>query len=166
MHIIIFYILIKTKTMTKFITALMLLIASTATAQTSFKVGLVSPLPVDIQVDARPQLRSFIGEVAFKASPKMDIVLTGGYLVFSYQFSGSFTNIPIMPGLRYNTKKMYFGANCGPSFFSENIDDQAILWSPYVGFNAGNISLDLRYFNWRKTTNNANSLGIVLSYNL
>jgi hypothetical protein len=152
--------------MKKYFLLLLMISAMTSMAQTSFKVGLVSPLPVDIQVDARPQLRSFLGEMAIKASPKVDILLTGGYMVFSYQFSGSFTNIPIMPGLRYNTKKMYFGANCGPSFFSENIDDQAILWSPYVGFNAGNISLDLRYFNWRKTTNNANSLGIVISYNL
>ena len=129
-----------------------------------FKVGLVSPLPTDIRTDSRVIFRSVLGEISNKLSPKMDLTLTGGYLMFDYINNQTFQNIVAAPGLRYNTDKAYFGVNVGPSWFSENIDDYATIWSPYVGVKSKHISVDLRYFNWRKTTNEGNTLGLVFSY--
>lgn len=137
----------------------------TSFAQWNFKAGLVAPLPVDMQLQTRVQFRSFMGEISKTVSPKVDITLTGAYLTFSYQVSESFQNIVAAPGIRYNANKnTYFGVTCGPSWFSENLDDYFTIWSPYIGVKSNHISADLRYFNWRKTPNNGNTLGIVLSY--
>jgi hypothetical protein len=140
---------------------------ATKSSKWSFKAGLVSPLPVDVQLQSRIQLRSFLGEAACKISPKLDLTMHAGYLMFTYRTVESFENIVILPGVRYNANNnIYFGASAGPGFWSENIDDNTLLWSPYVGIKGGKISTDLRYFNWRKTDNTANTLGIVVSYNL
>lgn len=129
-----------------------------------FKVGLVSPLPVDIQLQTRVQPKSFLGEISNKLSNKVDFTLSGGYLVFNYQVAETFSNIILAPGFRYNTGNTYFGCTLGPSWFSENINDYQTLWSPYIGIKGKKISSDIRYFNWRKVPNNGNTLGIVLSY--
>ena len=129
-----------------------------------YKVGLVSPLPIDVQLQTRVQLRSFMGEVSHKLSPKVDLLMNGGYLMFSYRYSENFDNIVVLPGFRYNMSNIYFGANCGLGFFSEAFNDNEVLWSPFVGVKGKKISADIRYFNWRKITNDANTLGIVISY--
>lgn len=154
--------------MKKYILAFMLIASAATYGQTSYKLGLVAPLPIDLQTNCTPEIRSVMVEMATKLGKKIDFTLVSGYLSFNYPngLNGKFKNIPLMPGLRYNTSKLYFGANIGPSFWSESIQDQNILWSPYVGMNTGKISLDFRYFNWRQISNSANALGIVVSYNL
>lgn len=160
-----------------FILSLLIITAINATAQKkiaskkiskwSYKVGIVSPLPVDIQLQTRIQLRSMMAEAAYKVSPKIDATFHAGYLMFSFRTDAAFSNIVALPGLRYNaTQNIYFGATSGAGFFSEALNDCYLLWSPYIGIKSKKISADLRYFNWRNTENTANTVGIVLSYNL
>jgi hypothetical protein len=150
--------------MKKAILASMMLVSMTTFGQWKFKAGLVAPLPVDLQLQSRVQFKSVLGEISKNLSPKVDFTITGGYLVFNYQVAETFENIVLAPGLRYNAGKTYFGVTAGPSWFSENIDDYETIWSPYVGVKSNNISVDLRYFNWRKVSNNGNTLGLVFSY--
>ena len=150
--------------MKKAVLALFMMVSMTSFGQWKFKVGLVSPLPTDIRTDSRVIFRSTLSEISKDLSPKIDLTLTGGYLLFEYVNNQTFENIIAAPGIRYNANKAYFGVTVGPSFFSENIDDYATIWSPYVGVKSNHISVDLRYFNWRKTTNQGNTLGLVFSY--
>jgi hypothetical protein len=133
------------------------------TSKWGFKVGLVSPIPVDIQMQSKVQLRSCLGEISYKLSKKIDATFNPGYLMFTFRNVEGFENTVALGGLRYNINNIYFGATAGPSWWSENINDNSLLWSPYVGVKGKAISVDLRYFNWRKVENTANTLGIVVS---
>lgn len=152
--------------MKKLLTTLCIIISITSLGQKwSFKAGIVAPLPVDVSQTSKVMLGSALAECAYKASSKVSITATSGYLRFNAD--EDFTNIPVLLGACYQAgKSVYFGASAGPGFFSESMNNSQILWSPYVGLKTGKVSADLRYFDWRKKSNNINSLGIVLSYNL
>ena len=151
--------------MKKAILALMFLWSAAYGQKWQFKAGIVAPLPVDMQLQTRIQFKSILCEVSHKISPKVDLLLNGGFLKFNFRTLEHFENIVAIPGVRYNlANNIYFGANCGPVLFSENIWDNEIMWSPFVGIKGKKITADLRYFDWRKIDNNANTLGIVFSY--
>jgi hypothetical protein len=143
------------------------------TPKFSYKVGLVTGLPVDTYGDGyRINVGSTLLNACYKNSKfSKKISLTGeiGYIGFTNQLDEKFAQIPVMAGLKYPINDMfYFGTCAGVTFYNKkSAGDQNFIYSPYVGIQVKRISADLRYWNTVKSNNVAmKTVGLTFSYSL
>lgn len=126
----------------------------------NFRVGLLSPIPVNVQSSNNVSLGSTLFEVSYKASKNVSLMANSGYLRFN-----DFTNVPVLVGARYFVNSnLYFGASAGVAIFNEG--DNQVMYTPHVGYQKGHVSLDAHYIDWRKTDDSYNNMALCLSYTL
>lgn len=157
--------------MKKFLILILSLVSVSSFAQSkwSLRVGVLTPIPVDVHTNYKVDVGSGLATLGYTAGKKLDITATAGYLRF--QGAGAnvdFTNVPVMVGARYHVNdKIYFGMEAGPAFFNKEADvDSKALYSPYLGYQIGHISVDARYFNWHDHDNLYNNMALCVSYKL
>ena len=144
---------------------------SAASAQKSkmeYKIGVLSPLPVNVYQNVKLYVGSSLVEASYKYSNKVRMTLTSGFLRFQNELDKDFTNVPVMAGARYSVNNtVYFGASAGVAFFNKEASvDSRIMYSPYIGIQKGHVSADLQYINWYKFDNSNNNLALCISYTL
>ena len=142
--------------------------ASAQKSKMEYKVGILSPLPVNVYQNVKLYAGSSLLEASYKYSTKVRLTLTSGFLRFQNELDKDFTNVPVMAGARYSVNStVYFGANAGVAFFNKEASvDNRIIYSPYIGIKKGHVSADLQYINWYKFENANNNLALCISYTL
>ena len=141
---------------------LMVTLSSSIFAQKNwnFRVGLVAPIPANVQSSNNVKLGSTLFEISYKASNKVSLVANSGFLSFQ-----DFTNVPVLGGARYFVNSnLYMGVSAGVAIFNEG--DNEIMYTPHVGYQKGHVSLDAHYIDWRKTDDSYNNIALCLSYTL
>lgn len=157
--------------MKKLLTVCMLIASISAFSQNKWnlRVGVLTPIPVNVSQQYRMDMGSGLASVSYAATKKLDITATSGYLRFQ-GFGGNedFTNIPALLGARYHVNDhVYFGVSAGPAFFNKEFpNDNRVLYSPHVGYKTGHVSIDANYFNWYDLDNNYNNIALCISYTL
>lgn len=135
----------------------------------NFRVGVLTPMPVNVYQDYRMDVGSSLFEVSNRVGKKVCLTLNSGFLRFQ-GFNGNedFTNIPVLGGARYNVNNnVYFGVAAGVAFFNDEAEvSDRIMYTPHVGYQNGHWSVDMHYFNWFDFDNANNNLALCLSYSL
>ena len=133
----------------------------------SFKVGLMSPIPVDLVTTYSVQLGSTLAEADYKVSKKINLIGASGYWRFNGGSSSyaDFNVIPVMAGVKYSVNSsMYIAASGGASLVNEkNIKP---IFSPYIGFQIKDISVDFKYITWINEPTYLHNLALCFSYKL
>lgn len=135
----------------------------------SYRVGLLTPVPVNVESNYRMNVGSSLVEMSVKASSKTSLLINTGFMRFQANNGGSdFTNVPVLIGARYAVNSnVYFGVAAGPAFFNKEADvDNRIMYTPHVGYKKGHIALDAHYINWYDYSNDHNNLALCVSYTL
>jgi len=156
-------------------TILSLLLATTflisySQKNVEYRLGLVTPFPVNVTQTTQVDLGSSMVEVDYKLSKQIKTTLSSGFLRFNS--SQDFYGVPLMAGAKcytYNStnNSMYFGANAGCFWFNKEYPvSNRLMWSSYIGFEQGPISVNFQYMNWYKLNNSNNNLSIFIAYKL
>lgn len=135
----------------------------------SYRVGLLLPVPANVEGNYRVDVGSSLVEAGYKVNKNVSIVMNTGFVRFEATNGGtSFTNVPILIGGRYFiNNNIYFGVSAGPAFFNkESAVNDRMLYTPHVGYQKGHLSLDARYMNWYDFPNEYNNLSMCVSYTL
>jgi hypothetical protein len=150
------------------LSAVATLSASAQKSKMEYKIGVLSPLPVNVYQNVKLYVGSSLVEMSYKYSNKVRMTLTSGFLRFQNELDKDFTNVPVMAGARYSVNNtVYFGASAGVAFFNKEASvDSRIMYSPYIGIQKGHVSADLQYINWYKFDNANNNLALCISYTL
>lgn len=143
-------------------------LSASAQSKIEYKIGVLSPLPVNVYQNVKLYAGSSLVEMSYKQSNKVRMTLTSGFLRFQNELGNDFTNVPVMAGARYSVNNtVYFGASVGVAFFNKEASaDSRIMYSPYIGIQKGHVSADLQYINWYKFDNANNNLALCISYTL
>ena len=165
--------------MKKIMLALGIVLASfSSNAQTakepkfSYRVGVMSSLPVDIYGDDyRIGLGACLLEASYrneKVSKKFSFTGNAGYIRMTSKVAAEFAQIPVMVGARYPiNKSFYFGGSAGVTFYNKKeFVSQDFIYSPYFGYQSKHLSADLRYLNTLKDVGSMKTVGLVFSYTL
>lgn len=139
-------------------------------AVTNYRVGIATAIPADVY-DAGPRVG--IGSTFLEAScnpnpaKKFTYTLSAGYFKI-VGTTGSYNQIPVLAGVRYTVDKVvYFGAAVGTGIYAKSgAGDPQFAFSPYLGVQKKNISVDARYFNFSGSGNTVKTLSLVFSYTL
>lgn len=144
---------------------------STAQKKWNYRIGLVTPLPVNVTSYYSVDISSALVQVNYQLKNKWYINATTGYLRFRPNEEGykRFSNIPLLVGFKYSIdNSFYIGLMSGPVNFNEaepKEDFTSILYVPYFGWQKKDWSVELLYFNWEEVPNEYNNLAICVSYN-
>lgn len=152
-----------------FIFLLLIGIQSNAQKRWNYKIGWVTPIPFYLQTKYTADVSSALVQVRYSISEKLKASATTGYLRFrpnEPEFD-LFSNVPLMFGATYDiSDNLYLGLSAGPSYFNEDVVEKfRVIYSPYLGYQTGNWSVDLQYFNWEEVPDETNSLVLCISYN-
>jgi hypothetical protein len=159
--------------MKQILIALLLLVSLQTAAQKkwNYKIGLVTPLPVNVTSYYSIDVSSALIQVNYQLKEKWHINATTGYLRFRPNEEGytRFSNIPLLVGFKYYIdNNFYVGVMSGPVSFNEaepKDNFMSILYTPYFGWQKKSWSVELLYFNWEEVPNEYNNLSICVSYN-
>ena len=155
--------------MKKFILPFLIVISFTSTAQkNTYKIGLITPLPVDIYGDEfHLTIASSFFTYENKISNKFQFTAHSGYLRFT-NCTENYAQIPILIGAKYNlNSQYYFGASTGVSLYNKKqYGTYVYTYSPYIGINFKKISVETRYFNSVNSDNPPKYLSFVFNYSL
>jgi hypothetical protein len=109
------------------------------------------------------------GSSVLVKSKKVTETFNAGYVRLT-STEGTFTQIPVLAGLRYKVNEvLYFGASGGINIFTDqNHGHTQFMFSPYVGVQSRKISVDARYINSsnRGKETDYKTLSLVFSYTL
>ena len=153
-------------------TILSLLLATTflisySQKNVEYRVGLVTPLPVNVIQTTQVDLGSSMFEVDYKFSKQIKSTLSSGFLRFNS--SQDFYGVPLLAGAKCYTNdgSTYFGASAGCFWFNKEYPvSNRLMWSSYIGFEQGQVSVSFQYMNWYKLANSNNNLSIFVAYKL
>ena len=153
---------------------LLLLLATTflisySQKKVEYKVGIVTPLPVNVTQITTIGVGSAMIEADYKFSKQIKSTLSTGFLRFNS--TQDFYGVPLLAGAKYYTSttnnSMYFGANAGCFWFNKEYPvSNRLMWSSYIGFEQGHVSVNFQYINWYKLNNSNNNLSILVAYKL
>jgi hypothetical protein len=150
---------------------LLLLLATTflisySQKKVEYKVGIVTPLPVNVTQITTIGVGSTMVEADYKFSKQIKSTLSTGFLRFNS--TQDFYGVPLLAGAKcYTNNSMYFGANAGCFWFNKEYPvSNRLMWSSYVGFEQGHVSVNFQYINWYKLNNSNNNLSILVAYKL
>jgi hypothetical protein len=132
----------------------------------NYKVGIVTPIPVNVYQTTKVDVGSSLFEVNYKYSKNVKLTLNTGYLRFKTDTDVSFTNVPILLGARcFISNTSYIGASSGVAYFNkESPVSRRIMWTSYVGTEKGHFSVNMQYINWYQFDNSNNNLSLCVSY--
>jgi len=148
----------------------MVFLISYSQKNVEYRVGVVTPLPVNVTQLTKVDVGSSMFEVDYKFSKQMKTTLSSGFLRFNS--TQDFYGVPLLAGAKYytsstNNNSMYFGANAGCFWFNKDYPvSNRLMWSSYIGFEQGHISVNFQYINWYKLNNSNNNLSIFVAYKL
>jgi len=157
----------------KYLLVILLLLVglqSTAQKKWNYKIGWVTPIPFYLQTKYTADVSSALVQVGYSIGEKFKVNAITGYLRFrpnEPEFD-LFSNVPLMFGATYDvSNNIYVGLSTGPSYFNEDavVERLRVVYSPYIGYQTGNWSVDLQYFNWEEVPDETNSLVLCISYN-
>lgn len=145
-----------------------LLFSVAASAQMEYKVGVLTPLPFNLEAPNYTDLGSGMFQATWNKK-KIGIQASTGYLRLRGSDGPAFNCIPLMGGLRYTAPKsqIHFGVNAGTSWINEKANDEdftKILYNSYFGWQKNHWSVDLMYFNWEEFDDAQNNLSLLISY--
>ena len=145
-----------------------LLLSMAASAQMEYKVGVLTPLPFNLEAPNYTDLGSGMFQATWNKK-KIGIQASTGYLRLRGSDGPAFNCIPLMGGLRYTAPKsqIHFGVNAGTSWINEKEPDEnfsKILYNSYFGWQKNHWSVDLMYFNWEEFDDAQNNLSLLISY--
>ena len=111
----------------------------------SYKVGLVTSLPANV-TKTNINAGSTLVEASKKITKKVSSTFTTGYIRITSD--ATVTQVPVLAGLKYYmTDQWYFGAACGVTIpTKKGYGPTDFGYSPYVGYQKGHISVDMRYY--------------------
>ena len=140
-----------------------------ATAQKnkiSYKVGVVTGLPANV-TNTTVGAGSTMVEASTKVSNKLHATLNTGYMRIVRQDDSKFSQVPVLVGVKYAINpQWYFGAGAGITIPTMSAyGDTEFGYSPYVGYQKGHISVDMRYYLSGLETP-INTMMLVFSYSL
>ena len=146
----------------------LLLIASTNlfAQKNIYKIGIITPLPVDIyENDFHLTIASSFFTYEKKVKNKFNFIANSGYLRF-VKLDENYSQIPILIGTKYNVNnQFYFGASFGISIYNKkSYGNYTYTYSPFLGINFKNISVETRYFNSINSNNPPKFLSLVFNY--
>ncbi len=131
----------------------------------SYKLGVVTSIPADVDASTSIGLGSTLGEVSYPLSKKIDAVGTVGYTRYK-DAEGKFSQIPVSVGARYQIDQLFhFGATVGLGFYNKSSLGNDVVYTPYVGLKMKKITCDIHYFNTIRTEP-IKLIGLVFSYSL
>lgn len=152
--------------MKKVIFALLICIATTTNAQKmSYKVGIMTGLPVNI-LKTNVAAGSTFFEASKKVSDKLSATVNSGYVRLSYN-DQVISQVPVFIGAKYQvSSEWYFGASAGMTIPTNGESTKTQLgYSPFIGYQKGHISVDSRYY-ISGTKTPISTLALVFSYTL
>lgn len=137
---------------------------------TNYRVGIATAIPADVyDASSRVGIGSTFLETSCTPNPtkKYTYTLSAGYFRI-IGTTGSYNQIPVLLGVRYAVDKiLYFGAAAGAGVYAKSgAGDPQFAFSPYIGVQKKNISVDARYFNFSGSGNTVKTLSLVFSYTL
>jgi hypothetical protein len=155
--------------MKKIILSLLLAIAfliSYSQKNVEYKVGIVTPLPVNVTQITRIDVGSTMFEADYKFSKQIKSTLSTGFLRFNS--TQDFYGVPLLAGAKcYTNTSTYFGANAGCFWFNKDYAvSKRLMWTSYIGFEQGHVSVNFQYINWFNLDNSNNNLSIFVAYKL
>jgi hypothetical protein len=148
----------------------MTILISYSQKNVEYRVGLVTPLPVNVTQLTKVDVGSSMFEVDYKFSKQIKTTLSSGFLRFNSM--QDFYGVPLLAGAKCYTSNttnnsMYFGANAGCFWFNKEYPvSNRLMWSSYIGFEQGHVSVNIQYINWYKLNNSNNNLSIFVAYKL
>ena len=139
-------------------------------AVTNYRVGIATAIPADVyEASSRVGIGSTFLEASCNPNPskKFTYTASAGYFRIIGDV-GSYNQIPVLVGVRYAVDKiLYFGAAAGAGVYAKSgAGDPQFAFSPYIGVQKKNISVDARYFNFSGNGNTVKTLSLVFSYTL
>jgi len=143
---------------------------SKSKAITNYRVGIATAIPADVyDASSRIGIGSTFLEASCNPNPskKFTYTVSAGYFRV-IGATGSYNQIPVLIGARYAVDKiLYFGAAVGTGIYAKTgAGDPQFAFSPYIGVQKNNISIDARYFNFSGNDNTVKTLSLVFSYTL
>lgn len=131
----------------------------------SYKVGIITGLPANVSKTCISVGSTFL-EASKKVSKKISATANSGYLRITSE-GNTLSQIPVFIGAKYHINdQWYFGAGAGITIPTKTeYGDTEFGYSPYLGYQKGHISVDMRYYLSGLETP-LSTIGLVFSYTL